>query len=80
MKVPELKPGHLALKRAYHSVFSQPDAEPILEDLNFKFNGSPLHTTHKIEDMSVRFAFAAGAREVLLHIDKMMREKDATTT
>ena len=75
--MPELKPEYIKLKRAYKNLFSQPDAQPILDDLNERFNCSPLQFKFKIDDIPSRLAFAAGAREVLLHIDNMMRFKDA---
>ena len=77
--IPELKSEHLKLKRAYQNLFNSPDAQAILEDLDHWFNDSAIRNPHKITDPSTLFAFNAGAREVLLHIDKMMRDKDATT-
>lgn len=77
--IPELKAEHLKLKRAYCNLFKSPDAQAVLDDLDHRFNGSARNNPHKIADPNALFAFNAGAREVLLHIDKMMREKDAIT-
>ena len=78
MKVPEMKTEYLALKRTYRTILGNPAAQPILEDLDRRFNGSTLRQVEKGFDVHASMA-AAGAREVLLHIDKMMREKDATS-
>ena len=78
MKVPEMKAEYLALKRTYRTILGNPSAQPILDDLDRRFNGSTLRQVDKVFDVHASMA-AAGAREVLLHIDKMMREKDATT-
>jgi hypothetical protein len=77
--LPELKTEHLALKRAYRNLFKSPDARLVLDDLDHWFNGPATRNPNKLNDVNALFAFNAGARSVLLHIDNMMRDKDATT-
>jgi hypothetical protein len=72
-----LKPEYLALKRAYSSLFSSPDAEKVMEDLYYRFNRSTMRTVEHKVDVHASIA-AAGAREVLLYIELMMRDKDVT--
>ena len=75
---PEIKKEHQALRRAYFNLFSSPDAEKILDDLDHRFNGTTIRNVDKVMDVNASIA-AAGAREVLLYIDFMMRNEDATT-
>ncbi len=72
-----LKAEALALRRAYHTLFSSPDAELVMEDLEYRFNKSTLKKVDKVIDPNASLA-AAGAREVLLYI-QLMREHHAPT-
>jgi hypothetical protein len=76
---PVLNTEYIKLKRAYRNLFKNPDAQIVLDDLDHRFNSSATYNPKKINDVNALFAFNAGAREVLLHIDLMMRDKDATT-
>jgi hypothetical protein len=49
-----------------------------MEDLYYRFNDSARKNPHKLTDMNVLFAFNAGGRDVLLYIESMMRERNAT--
>jgi hypothetical protein len=77
-EIPELKTEHLALRRAYRTLFLSPDAERVMADLYKKFNGTTIRVVDGRMDTHASDA-AAGAREVLLYIEFMMREKNATT-
>ena len=77
-QMPELKVEHLKLRRAYHNLFVQPDAEAVMADLYQRFNGTTLKHKDGIIDVHASIA-AAGPREVLLYIEFMMRDTNATT-
>jgi hypothetical protein len=77
-QLPELKTEHLAVKRAYRNLFKNPDARAVLDDLDYRFNRSTLKKVNGVIDPHASIA-AGGAREVLLYIELMMRDKDATT-
>ena len=65
-------------KAAYQRLFSSPDAEMVLYDLNEVFNKSTLKKQGGVVDSYASIA-AAGSREVLLYIDNMMEtDNDAT--
>jgi len=66
------------LKTAYRLLFEQPNAQMVLEDLNEKFNQNTLRKKDGVIEPYASIA-AAGCREVLLYIDWMMRNNDATT-
>ena len=77
-ELPELKKEALTLRRAYFNLFNTPDAKLVLDDLDVRFNRSTLRRVNKLIDPNASLA-AAGAREVLLYIDLMMRDKNATS-
>jgi len=77
-KRPELKKEHLALCRAYRTLFLSPDAQVVMADLNLKFNRTTIRKVDGRVDPHGSMS-ASGAREVLLYIEFMMREKDATS-
>jgi hypothetical protein len=77
--MPELNAQQLALRSAYQRLFNSPDAKLPMEDLYYRFNDSARKNPHKFTDMNVLFSFNAGGRDVLLYIESMMRERNATT-
>ncbi len=77
-RIPVLKTEHLALRRAYRNLFLSPDAQLVMADLYQKFNGTTLKHSEGVIDPYASIA-ASGCREVLLYIELMMREQDATT-
>ena len=74
--LPELKKEHLALCRAYRSLFLSPDAKLVMLDLKQKFYGTTIRKVDGKVDPHGSMS-AAGAREVLIYIEFMMREKNA---
>jgi len=76
--IPELKLEHQKLRRAYHNLFISPDAEAVMQDLYARFNGTTLKYKDGVIDVNASIGLA-GAREVLLYIEFMMRDKNATT-
>ena len=67
------------LKTAYYRLFTSPEAEAVLNDLNRQFNRTTLKINAGRIDPYDSIA-AAGSREVLLYIDYMLeKESDATT-
>jgi hypothetical protein len=72
-EIPEIKAEYRALKQAYRTVLGSPAAQPILDDLAKQFNKTSLKKVEGVLDINASIA-AAGAREVLLYIDIMMKE------
>ena len=71
--IAEYKKSKRDLKREYHRLFTSPQAEKVLADLNEKFNGTTLKKVDGVIDPNASIA-AAGCREVLLYIDQMSTE------
>jgi hypothetical protein len=67
-----------ALRATYQRLFNSPDAEPVMADLYQRFNGTTLKHHERLIDPYASIA-AAGCREVLLYIELMMRDKNATS-
>jgi hypothetical protein len=66
------------LRSAYQRLFKSPDSELVMEDLYQRFNGTTLKHHERLIDPYASIA-AAGCREVLLYIELMMRDKNATS-
>lgn len=77
--VEDVKKRQIRLRANYQRLFNSPDAEPVMEDLYRQFNGTTLKHKDGVIDPYASIA-AAGCREVLLYIELMMREKNATST
>lgn len=58
---------------AYVHVFESPDGKRILEDLEYRFNGTTLKKHEGVIDPNASIA-AAGCREVLLYINHMRKQ------
>ena len=60
------------LGRAFERLFSSPDGIAVLEDLDYRFNGTTLKKRDGLIDPNATIA-AAGCREVLLYIQQMRK-------
>jgi hypothetical protein len=76
--VEEVRKQQTVLRAAYQRLFNSPDAELVMKDLYQRFNGTTLKHHERVIDPYASIA-AAGCREVLLYIELMMRDKNATT-
>jgi hypothetical protein len=56
----------------YDRVFKSPDGKKVLEDLEFRFNGTTLKKVDGLIDPNASIA-AGGCREVLLYIAQMRK-------
>ena len=78
-KIEQVTSARRKLKSAYYHLFTSPEAEAVLLDLNRQFNRTTLKINAGRIDPFDSIA-AAGSREVLLYIDYMLeKESDATT-
>ena len=59
-----------ALRATYHRVFTSPDGQKVMDDLDRFFNGDTLITQEGRLDPNATIA-AAGSRKVLLYIRQM---------
>jgi hypothetical protein len=75
--VAEIQKQQLVLRSAYQRLFNSPDAQLVMADLYLQFNGTTLKHVDRVIDPNASIA-AAGCREVLLYIELMMRERNAT--
>ena len=78
MKPNEAKIEREKIRHAYRLLFKGSDAEAVLKDLNKTFNRSSLKKINGVLDPNAIIA-AAGSRDVLLHIENMMRDDNATS-
>jgi len=60
------------LNRTYERLFNSPDGKVVLEDLEFRFNGTTLKSHDGVID-PYRSIAAGGCREVLLYISQMRK-------
>jgi len=60
------------LGRAFERLFSSPDGIAVLEDLEYRFNGTTLKKKEGVIDPYASIA-QAGCREVLLYIQQMRK-------
>lgn len=80
----DVQKKQVVLRSAYQRLFKSPDAQLVMEDLYLQFNGTTLKSYPKYDsgpkviDPYASIA-AAGCREVLLYIELMMRERNATS-
>lgn len=65
------------LKAMYFEVFKSPQGEEILKDLERQYNGNILKKKDGVID-PYAMAAAVGGREVVLHIKRMMENKNAS--
>jgi hypothetical protein len=66
-----------AARRAamYHHVFTSPDGQKVLDDLQRQFGGTTLRKHEGVIDPNASLA-AAGCREVVLYIQLMMEKSN----
>ena len=71
-KLADARNKHLEIAGTFDRVFSSPDGQAILKDLEFRFNGTTLKKHEGLIDPHASIA-AAGCREVLLYIAQMRK-------
>ena len=71
-KLDQARSKHLEIAGTFDRVFSSPDGEAILKDLEFRFNGTTLKKHEGLIDPHASIA-ASGCREVLLYIAQMRK-------
>jgi hypothetical protein len=76
--IEEVRKQQTVLRAAYHRWVNSPDAVLPMEDLYQRFNGTTLKHHEGLIDPYASLA-AGGCREVLLYIELMTRDKNATT-
>jgi len=77
--VDQVSANRRKLKTAYYRLFTSPEAEVVLLDLNHQFNRTTLRINSGRIDPYDSIA-AAGSREVLLYIDTMLEKESNATT
>lgn len=78
MRIDQIKDKRRRKKSVYQKLFTGPNAEAVLKDLDEQFNRDTLKTVNGLVDPNASIA-AAGSRKVLLYIDDMLREENAIT-
>jgi hypothetical protein len=72
-KLREIQAKNAKVSQTFERVFSSPDGKTILEELEFRFNGTTLKKHNGLIDPNASIA-AAGCREVLLYINQMRKQ------
>lgn len=74
----QVKSERAKVKAAYQRLFTMPEAELVMKDLERQFNYTTLKIVNGAVDVHASMA-AAGSREVLLYIDYMMENETYAT-
>jgi len=72
-KLRDIQAKQAKISGAFERVFNSPDGKAVLEELEYRFNGTTLKKHNGLIDPNASIA-AAGCREVLLYIQQVRKQ------